>query len=380
MVDEGPAICVRCVLDAGVPGIRFDGDGICNYCTMHDAMDRRYALSPENRVRFEELLARIKASGKDKRYDCVVGLSGGRDSTYTLLQTTRLGLRPLAVLFDNGWLSPIAKSNVERATRKLGVDFKAYGWNWDDLKKMYIAFLRSSIPAVCGPCFVGIGSALFRAALENDVRYVILGTSFRTEGIVPLEWNYVDGRSHGSIVRRFGGVSDEGFCRLRLRDLLGSMVLRRIRTIQLPLYTQHVESEIDEVLKEELDWVDGGGHHFDCLYKPLATHVRMGKFDVNPAKIRLAALVRSGHVTREDALDRIRSIEARGSDVAGIAYCLRHLGLTDGDLDDIMAAEARPFTDYPSYYSLIRALRIPLRLLCRLRLVPETAYEKFFPS
>jgi N-acetyl sugar amidotransferase len=372
-------VCTRCVLDSGVPGIRFDENGVCNYCHMHDRLARKYELNETNKRRFEKLLAKIRASGQGKKYDCIVGVSGGRDSTYCLYRAKELGLRPLAVCVDNGWHASVAQENVRKVVEKLNVDLRTVKNDWEELKPMYRAFLKASVPSVCGPCFVGTISHLYKIAVEEGVKYVILGASFRTEGIVPLKWNYIDGKYFDRIVKRFAGIDTGDFNKTRISNLLDYALIKKIKVIQLPLYVEYNNERIGQVLTEKFDWVDGGGHHFDCTYKPMALHVRNKKFDVDPRKVSYSALVRSKEMTRESALRKLEE-EAIGEDWEGIDHCLEQLGMTKQDLAETMSSEPRDFVDYPTYYSMLRSLKTPIKWLCRMRLIPETVYEKYFET
>ena len=372
-------ICTRCVLDSGVPGIRFDEDGVCNYCHMHDRLAEKYELSEANQRKFEKLLAKIRASGKGRKYDSIVGISGGRDSTYCLYKAKELGLRPLAVCVDNGWHAAVAQENVRKVVEALNVDLKVVKTDWQELRPMYTAFLRASVPSVCGPCFVGTISHLYKVAVEENIKYIILGASFKTEGIVPLKWNYIDGKYFERIVKKFAGIDARDYNKTTITNLLNYALIKKIKVIQLPLYVEYNNERIDQVLKEKVGWIDGGGHHFDCTYKPLALHVRNRKFDVDPRKVSYSALVRSKEMTRESAL-RLLKEEPIGEDWDGIDFCLKQLGMTRQDLAETMSSEPKDFVDYPTYYSMLKSLKAPIKLLCRMRLIPETVYEKYFET
>jgi hypothetical protein len=373
------AICARCILDTGVPGIVLDADGVCTHCRLFDQLEARYPLGEAARERFRRLIAEMQAAGRGRAYDCVIGYSGGMDSTYCLYVAKQAGLRPLAVHFDNGWVAPVAKANMERVARQLGVDVRTVGADWEELRGYYLAGLKASVPDLCMPCMIGISSVLFRVAAELGVRYIVLGTSFRTEGMTPARWAYLDPKYFDDVTRRFAGRagSASGFNRVRIRDLLRFVGLKRIKTVQFPLYMEYRDADIRRTLETELGWQYGGTHHFDCVYKPLVGRIHAQKFGINLRKIPLAALVRTGQVPRDEALASLQKAPDPG-DEAAIARALERLGLTPADLERMLREPPKSFLDYRSHQATIRPLGPLVRFLSKLNLLPETLYEKYF--
>jgi hypothetical protein len=181
-------VCTRCIVDTSVPGARFDDSGGCSYCKIHDRLERQYPLTPQGEKRLSQLVDRIKAAGRSGKYDCVVGVSGGRDSIYTLWLTRQMGLRPVAVHFNDGFGNPVAGENMTRAVAKLGVDLRTVTSDWRESKDLKLAFLKSSTPDLEQGTDFGIYTALLGTAARERIRFVISGFSFRTEGVCPLVW------------------------------------------------------------------------------------------------------------------------------------------------------------------------------------------------
>jgi len=197
-------ICSRCILGTTVPDIRFDEKGVCNYCKIHDKFEEKYPLNENGKEKLRELINKIKLKGKNKKYDCVVGISGGTDSTYCLYLIKKMGLRPLAVHLDNGWDSQIAVDNMKKAVEKLGVDLKTIKVDWEEFRDLQISFLKASVPDAEIPTDIAIYSILYRVAAELGVHFVLNGHSFRTEGTAPISWTYMDGKYLESVHKRFG--------------------------------------------------------------------------------------------------------------------------------------------------------------------------------
>src|SRR3954463_2954692 len=164
--------CVRCCIDSSVPGAVFDVAGVCSYCHLHDLMEREFPKGIRGKQIIERTAARIRAAGRGKRYDCIVGVSGGRDSSYTLhLAVCRLGLRPLAVHFNDGFGNPVAGENMRKLVNKLGVDLRTISSDWRESRELRIALLKASTPDLGLSTDIGIATALYGAAVQENVKY-----------------------------------------------------------------------------------------------------------------------------------------------------------------------------------------------------------------
>ncbi len=197
-------VCGRCIMDTTVPGIEFDEKGECNFCKLHDKLTAMFPLTPEGEKAFQKIVSRVRRRGR-KKYDCVVGISGGRDSIYVLYYVTKvLKLRPLAVHFNNGFGNPIAGENMVKACNKLGLELRTITSDWREAKDLKIAQFKASIPDLTLETDLGLAAALYGTAVKEGLKTIIIGQSFRTEGTCPLSWNYLDGKYLRSINKQFG--------------------------------------------------------------------------------------------------------------------------------------------------------------------------------
>lgn len=371
-------ICTRCVLDTTAEDIWFDENGECKYCKIHDAMEERFPLNENSERRLQELVEEIKVAGKNKKHDCIVGVSGGRDSTYSLYTAVKLGLRPLAVHFDNGWNSEIAVSNIKNATSKLGADLHTVVADWEEFKDLQIAFLRASVPDAEVPTDYAIYSVLYKVADEEGIKYIINGHSFRTEGTSPISWTYMDGRYIRAIHNQFGRLKKiKSFPLMTLSELLYFIFLKRIKEIRLMEYIDYRKKEVDKILEKELSWRYYGGHHHESVYTEFfQSYLLPKKFKIDKRKTENSALIRSGQMSRQEALKEIQST-AYEHEQEIVEYTLSKLDLSREDFQRIVEADVKSFQDYPSYFPLIKSLKYPIKIACKLHLVPYILYLKY---
>lgn len=379
MKTKPPAVCARCVMSTAVPGIRFDADGVCNFCHLHDRMEAAYPTGPEGEAILKAIAERIRAAGKGRAYDCVVGASGGRDTSYCLYYVKeKMGLRPLAVHFDNGWDSDVAKTNLARVCATLDIDLHTIIMDWPESKSLTNANIKACVPYIDLTDDVGIASALYRTAAQERVRYIILSHSFREEGVNPLMLNYVDGRYTRAIIRRFGDRKQyKHFHNVDIHHMLYWIVVKGIRVVNITNYYDDTGGQVEQLLTEKMGWQDTGQHHMDNEMFALVYNFMRRKFGVDWRIVELSAKVRTGALAREQALETLETppfFETQET----IDYCLKKQGLSRDDYEAIIAAPNKYFTDYPSYYPLLRALRLPIKILCRMHALPIHAYEKFF--
>ena len=382
--DSNYQICTRCIVDTTVPGHNFDANGLCSYCRMQEHLEREHPLTPGGSKNLDAIIKDVKKKGNGNTYDCVVGVSGGRDSTYCLWVLKKVfGLNPLAVHFNDGFGNPVAGENMHNATKKLGIELRTITSDWRESKDLRIAFLKASTPDLGTPTDIGIANALYNVAVKENIKYIIIGQSFRTEGIAPLEWNYLDGRYLLDVHRKFGKValrkwqpSDGGF-NLTTRHMFYYAIMKGIKTVPIFYDMPYVRSEVDKIIMEELGWVNPGAHYFDDLYQSLMTYVLRTKFNIDRRRYNYSALIRSGQMERSRAKELLKEVYVI-EDPAVINLCIKRLGLTREEFDQYMQLAPRTFRDYNTSYGLIKLFRIPIKIASQLNIIPSTTYAKYF--
>jgi N-acetyl sugar amidotransferase len=376
--------CTRCTQDLTIPGIKFDKDGVCNFCLLHQKMERIFPNDHKGFKILSRIIKQVKKEGKNKKYDCVVGISGGRDSTFLLYKSVKdWGLRPLAVHFNDGFDNPIAGENMIKACRKLKVDLRTVTSDWRESKDLKISFLKASVPELNMGTDIGIASSLYGIAHKENLKSILIGQSFRTEGIKPLVWSFFDGNYLKDVQKRFGSVilrkwtpDNPGF-NLGRKELFYYVFLKRIRTFTPLYYSNYIRENAEEIIKKELGWVYPGAHYFDDLYHSLIKYVTRKKFKFDLNLNSDAALVRSGQLKYKDALKRAHKIY-RIEDKKIINLCIKRLGLTNEEFNYFMTIPPKTFHDYSTSYSYIRFFRVIVWAFSQVNLFPKVTYYKYF--
>lgn len=355
-------VCSRCVMDATVPGIVFHPDGRCSCCRSYDEeRTKELFVDVAGAARLDRLVDEIKRAGRGRPYDCLIGVSGGVDSSYVAyLVARRFGLRALAVHLDNGWNTELAVDNVERLVKALGIDLSTHVLDWREFRDIQVSFMRSSISNIEIPTDHAIWAVLLRTAARLGIRYIIAGNNVVTESIMPESWLYgsKDSRLIRAIHRRFGRVPMRSYPYLTTPDYAYYLLLRRIRWVPILNYVPYVKAEAKRVLTEELGWRDYGGKHYESTFtRFFHAYYLPKKFGFDLRKSYFSALVCSGQVTREDALQELSRPPASSELMAQDRdYVVKKLGLSEEEFDKILAAPNKTFADYPNSDALWRRL------------------------
>jgi N-acetyl sugar amidotransferase len=369
-------MCSRCVYDETLPGISFDLDGVCNYCHIHDEMVGQYPTGVEGARILSGIADRIRAAGKGKKYDCIVGVSGGCDSSYMLYKMVELGLRPLAVHFDNTWNSPIATQNIYNVLESLHVDLATHVVNSKEFDDLSRSFMLAGVKDIDITTDIGLTTTLYRAAEKHGVHYIIEGHSFRTEGVAPLGWVYMDGKYIESVHRQFGQREMKTFPNLWLKDFVRFAAVRNIRRIRPLYYMDYQKDDAKQFLSENLNWTWYGGHHLENRWAAFVhTYFWRRRYGIDGRLLGHAALVRSGQLTRSAALADL----VDPPDIIGEVVDLvkKRLHFTDEEFESVMEAPPRTYADYQTYKQTFERLRLLFWILYKTDRVPRSFYMKF---
>ena len=346
-------VCQRCVMNESDPEITIDAQGFCNHCT--EFIDKRaqhkYQGESSDRA-FEVLLEKIKTAGKGKKYDCVLGLSGGIDSSYVAYAMKQRGVRVLGIHMDNGWNSEEAVLNIKNIARKLEIDYESYVLDWEEFKDLQLSFLKASVPEAETPTDVAIPAILHRTAAKYGVKYVISGGNFATEGILPKFWHYnaKDLKYLNHIQKTFGTVRLKKFPTFGFVREMYYKLVKKI-TFAYPLnYMPYEKEAAMALLKEKLDWKYYGGKHYESKYTGfIQSYYLYTKFGIDYRRATFSSQICTGEVDRSEALEQLTTLPYTDEKVAlEKKYIAKKLGISPEEFDVILTAPAKWYTDYPN--------------------------------
>jgi N-acetyl sugar amidotransferase len=362
-------ICSRSVMDnIADPDITFDENGVCNYYYLYQERAKLRLFDTEkDKNKLNEIVLKIKEAGKTHEYDCIIGVSGGVDSTYVAYLVKQLGLRPLAVHFDNGWNSELAVKNIEQVLTKLNIDLFTYVIDWEEFKSLQLAFLESSTPDGEIPTDHAISALLYKIANEKKVKYIVNGNNFATESVMPVTWAYghIDWKYIRWINSTFGSKKLKDYPHLTISKYFYYAFLRKINSVSILNYLPYQKSEAMRVLQEELGWKYYGGKHYESIYTRFYQgYILPEKFKIDKRKAHLSTLIFSGQLTREESLIELKKPIYPGDLlVEDQAFVIKKLDLTVDSFKRLIQLPCKTFQDYPNQYDLLKFFRKTLNKL-----------------
>ncbi|ASC64862.1 ExsB family protein [Achromobacter denitrificans] len=360
-------ICTRCVMDTSDPDISFDAEGICNHCRQYDAMVRGIvdkATAGGREAELTKIAEQIKATGKGKDYDCIMGLSGGVDSSYVAYTAKRLGLRPLAVHFDSGWNSELAVHNIENIVKRLGIDLHTHVVDWEEMQDLQLAFFKASVANCDIPTDHAFPAILYAEAARHGIKHILSGSNYATEFILPAAWGYQSGdaRHLRDIHRKFGERPLRKYPSIGFfKQFVWYPYVRGIKTIKLLNYLPYNKADAKQTIAQELGWRDYGGKHYESVFTRFFQGYYLPiKFGYDKRRAHMASLINAGQMTRSEALKELEhpTYDAQRQQEDKL-FVAKKLGLSEKELDDIFQLPKKDYTDYKSNAKLMaRALKL----------------------
>ena len=374
-------ICKRCIYDERTSAISFDEEGICNYCRMVERLLEEYKTGQsEGEKKIHAVIEKIKKEGRNKAYDCIIGVSGGTDSSYMVWWAVQNGLRPLAVHYDNTWNTAIATENIRKVLGKLKIDLYTHVCDNKEADDIFKSFFLAGVPEIEASTDLALAETMYRAAAKYKVKYVLEGHSFAAEGITPLGKNYFDGKYIKSIHKLYGSQPMKTYPLMTFWKFIKWTTFYRIRKIRPLWYIEYSKEEAKLFLEENFGWQYYGGHHlenrmtsfFHSIYSPQ-------KCNVDHRNNSLSASVRAGIMSREDALNEYFNSPPYIEQEL-LNYFKKRMGLSDQEYEKIMQSPLRYWYEFPTYKKRFEVLKPFFYLLMKVDLVPRSFYMKYcFP-
>jgi len=328
-------ICKRCIMDTSDPEIVFDDNGICNHCKRYDDFIRMYVFTGDAaQRRMNDIVNEVKAHGRGCEYDCILGVSGGADSTYNAYIAKKAGLRPLAVHLDNGWDTELAVGNIERTLDRLDIELYTHVIDWEEFRGLQLAYLRSGCVNIEALTDHAILALLYHTAAERNVKYILSGWNMVTEAILPVSWGY-DSRDLINILdiykKHGSGKKLKTYPMLTFSQFARYHLIKRIDIVKLLDYVPYRKKDIKPFLTEQLGWKDYSGKHGESMFTHFyQSYMLPRRLKVDKRRAHLACLVCSGELTREEALKELEEPLYKGKreERETVEYVAKKLELT----------------------------------------------------
>ena len=340
-------------MDTSDSEIVFDGNGNCNHCNnFYDNLSNLVYKGDKSNEIVQKLVQKIKKSKGKGKFDCVIGVSGGVDSSYVAYLTKELGLSPLAVHMDNGWDSAESVENIKNICNKLQIKYQSYVLDWMEFKDIQLSVLKSSIPEVEIPTDIAIAGVLHRVAAKHNIKYIIGGGNIATEGILPDSWFYnpKDEKLLKSIQKKFGSVKIKKFPFFDYKREIYYKYVKGIRMVYLLNYVDFSKDEAIKILKKDLDWKQYGGKHHESKYTSFVqSYIQPLKFNLDYRRATLSNQICSGEISREDAIEELKNKPYNIKTINEQKdYICKKLGIDLQTFEDILNSPVKTYKDYPN--------------------------------
>lgn len=348
-------ICSVGVWDESIPDITFDENGKSSYCVLQEQLMDDYPRGEKGKNEWETIVRKMRAEGVGKKYDCIVGISGGTDSSYLLHVCSNYELRVLAVNLDNGWNSDIAVNNIKRMTRHLGYDLITNVIDYPEVQAAMRAYLKASLPWVDSPSDMAIKTTLYKVALKERIRFILNGSDFRTEGKQPFLWTYGDAKQFNFLLKNNERIKPKSFQVISNRRLAFLSICKGFKVIRPFYFLDYSKQRAQEILKSMYGWEYYGGHHHENVFtKFIMSYWLYEKFGIDKRKITLSAQIMNGDITREEAVSEIDKCPYDDNESDNlIRYVCEKLNTSKNEFWKWFHLPNKYYYDYPNSFNLL---------------------------
>jgi N-acetyl sugar amidotransferase len=350
---ETMQICKRCVMDTTDQGIIFDENGYCNRCDKRFKQYEKPVLDDiERKRKLDSVLQKIKERGKNERYDCILGLSGGVDSSYVAYLSKKFGLRPLLVHLDNGWNTAEAVNNIKQIAKRCNFDLETININWEEFKDLQLSFFKASVVDIEVPTDHAIGALIYNIANERKIKYILDGNNSATEGMQGKNWNYIknDLKNIKAIHESYGALKLDSIPTLGVYRYVYLKYIKNIKKISLLNYVDYNVKDAKKILSKELGWMEYGRKHGESLFtKFYQNYILPVKFNVDKRKAHLSSMICSGQITRDEAVEYLKEPLYDEDELKNDKeYILKKWQLPEDEFNNIMNQPIKKHEEFPN--------------------------------
>ncbi len=356
-INERPyQICTACVMDTSDSMIKFYSDGVCDHCnTFNTQIKPNWRTDEVGYEALQMLVQKIKKKGIGKDFDCIIGMSGGIDSSYlTYIAKEKLGLRPLVFHVDAGWNSQEAVNNIERIVDKLNLDLYTEVIDWEEMKDLQLSFFKSGVSHIDTPQDHAFFATMYKFAEQHNVKYILTGANFSTECIRnPIEWMYYqsDSTQLRDIHKKFGKHPLVNFpVTSILRHKIYLPYIKGIKAVRPLNYVPYIKEEAIQLLIDKFGWQPYPQKHFESRFtKFYEGYWLPKKFGYDTRRVQFSSLIVTGQMSREEALEKLKVLPYDESTILqDFEYIATKLGITIDELQGYMDAPNKSYKDYRS--------------------------------
>ena len=355
--------CSMSVMDnIADPNITFDEKGICNYYYEYLEAEKAMVLKgEEGEKKYNELIAKIKYDSRGRKYDCILGVSGGVDSTYLAYLAKKAGLRVLCVHFDNGWNSELAVKNIQNIVEKCSFDLYTYVIDWEEFKDLQIAYFKAGVIDIEAVNDLAIFLSLEKICIKFDIKYIIDGRNVVTENTLPLSWINKDYQNLLNIHKKFGTLKLKSFPSINRWQRNYIDFKNKYQKIMLLNYFDYNKHDAKITITEEFNWIDYGGKHYESVFTRFYQgYILPEKFKIDKRKAHLSNLIFSGQISKEEALSQLNEpIYNQNQFENDFKLVLKKLEFTKESFETYLNSPSVPH----EYYGLSRPLSEDLKFL-----------------
>ncbi len=344
-------------MDSSDPEIQFIADGVCNHCIEFDTETKKgWFPNDEGKSKLDAILAKVKADGGNKEYDCIIGLSGGIDSSYLALVLKDYGLKPLVVHVDAGWNSELAVYNIEQIIKYCGFDLYTHVMDWEEIRSLQLSYLKSGIANQDTIQDHAFFASLYHFAVKNNIKYVISGGNVATESVSPRAWHHsaMDAINLKSIHAKFDGKQLNQYKTISFfKYYFYYPFVKQMKTIR-PLNFMPYDTDVAlKVLKEEVGYKEYGRKHGESRFtKFFQNYYLPEKFGIDKRIIHLSSKVLSEQITRDEALNELKTplyddVELQSDK----EYIAKKLRISVDELDSYIKSPGCSYSEYDNWDS-----------------------------